>query len=115
MTKCNRGDVVLVNYPNSDGRTYKKRPALVVQANGLQTSIPQIVMVAITSNLQWTGATRVLFRQSSKTGRVMGLVLDSVVMTDNLSTVLEQEIYKVIGYCPDMQLVDAALRVTLDL
>lgn len=28
---CNRGDVVLVRFPNSDLKTYKKRPALVVQ------------------------------------------------------------------------------------
>lgn len=100
----NRGDVVLVNYSNSDGKTYKKRPALVIQANGLQTGIPQVVMAAITSNLYWTGATRVLFRSNSKNGRSMGLNKDSLVMADNLSTVLEREIHTVIGYCPAMQL-----------
>ena len=30
---CNRGDVVLVRFPNSDLVTYKKRHALVVQAD----------------------------------------------------------------------------------
>ncbi|MFB2894590.1 type II toxin-antitoxin system PemK/MazF family toxin [Aerosakkonemataceae cyanobacterium BLCC-F50] len=31
----NRGDVVLVLFPNSDLRTAKRRPALVVQADNL--------------------------------------------------------------------------------
>jgi mRNA interferase MazF len=87
----------------------------VIQANGLRMGIPQIVMAAITSNLQWTGAMRVLFRQGSQAGRTMGLNRDSVVMTDNLSTILEREIESVIGHCPAMQFVDAALRITLDL
>lgn len=34
-----RGDVVLVLYPNSDLRTAKKRPALVVQADNLETGL----------------------------------------------------------------------------
>lgn len=33
----NRGDVVLVLFPNSDLRTAKRRPALVVQADNLGT------------------------------------------------------------------------------
>ena len=32
-----RGDVVLVSYPDSNLRTAKRRPALVVQADNLQT------------------------------------------------------------------------------
>jgi hypothetical protein len=36
-------------------------------------------------------------------------------MTDNLATVLENEIDRTIGQCPDMQLVDNALRHTLGL
>jgi mRNA interferase MazF len=32
-----RGDVILVLYPNSDLRTAKTRPALIVQADDLHT------------------------------------------------------------------------------
>jgi len=45
----NRGDVVLVLYPNSDLRTAKTRPALIVQADNLQTGLPKVVVAVITS------------------------------------------------------------------
>ena len=45
----------------------------------------------------------------------MGLKTDSIVMTDNLATVLEAEIDRIIGRCHDMQAVDDALRYTLGL
>lgn len=46
-----RGDVVLVLYPNSDLRTAKARPALIVQADNLQTGLPQVIVAMITSRL----------------------------------------------------------------
>ena len=45
----------------------------------------------------------------------MGLRSDSVVVTDNLATVLDREIDKTIGHCPSMHAVDAALQRTLGL
>ncbi len=43
----------------------------------------------------------------------MGIHSDSVVMTDNLATVLENEIDRRIGDLLDMTNVDAAIRATL--
>jgi mRNA interferase MazF len=51
MTGFKRGDVVLVLFPNSDSVTFKRRPALVVQADDLNTGLPQIVLTMITSNV----------------------------------------------------------------
>lgn len=48
-------------------------------------------------------------------GRQSGLLMDSVIMTDNLATVLVTEIDKTIGDWTDMAAVDAALRHTLGL
>jgi mRNA interferase MazF len=45
----------------------------------------------------------------------MGLRTDSIVMTDNLATVLDKEIDRVIGHCPTMQEIDSALRHSLGL
>ncbi len=45
----------------------------------------------------------------------MGLLMDSVIVTDNLATVQEREIDKVIGQCPVMPQVAAALKTTLGL
>ena len=47
----NRGDVLLVLYPESNLRTAKRRPALVVQADNLQTGLPQLILAMISSNL----------------------------------------------------------------
>lgn len=44
-----RGDVMLVLFPNADLRTAKRRPALVVQADNLQTGLSQVIVAMITS------------------------------------------------------------------
>jgi len=108
-----RGDVILVRFPNSDLITFKKRPALVVQGDGLNTGLPQKIVALITSKLYRTGPTRVMIRKNDSAGRAMGLLTDSVVVTDNLATVLEREIDKRIGYCPNMSTVETALKITL--
>ena len=112
----NRGDVVLVLFPDSNLRTAKRRPALVVQADNLQTGLAQFIVAMISSNMARTGhACRVPVRQSSPEGQQMGLQSDSVIMADNLATVRDAEIDRAIGLCPAMPSVDAALRATLGL
>jgi mRNA-degrading endonuclease toxin of MazEF toxin-antitoxin module len=44
-----RGDIVLVLFPHSNLRTAKPRPALVVQADDLQTGLLQVIVAMITS------------------------------------------------------------------
>jgi mRNA interferase MazF len=67
-----RGDVVLVLFPESNLRTSKRRPAVVVQADRLGVDLPQTIVAMITSNMARAG---------------IGLLTDSVVMTDNLATI----------------------------
>jgi len=45
-----RGDVVLALFPDSNLRTAKPRPGLVVQADSLATGLPQVIVAMITSN-----------------------------------------------------------------
>jgi mRNA interferase MazF len=101
MMTINRGDVVLVDYPHSDRKTFSQRPGLVVQADGLATGIPQIVVAMITTNQTRLGhPSRVAISLASPAGIASGLHSDSVVMTDNLSTIVERAIVAVIGNCP---------------
>jgi len=109
-----RGDVILIHYLDPNQHP-KKRPALVLQADGLDTSLPQTIVAMITSNLERTGETRVSIDRNSPQGKQMGLATDSVVMLDHLSTVLDREIDKVIGTCPDMTAIEIALRKVLQL
>ena len=64
--------------------TYKKRPALVVQDEQIETGLTQRLVAMITSNLVRTGETRVLIQKDSSVGRAMGLITDSVIMADNI-------------------------------
>lgn len=108
-----RGDVVLVYFPNSDLRTAKLRPCVIVQADHLQTGLKQRIVAMVTSNLQRSGhPCRVPVPLSSPGGRQSGLLTDSVVMTDNLATIAEDEIRRTIGSIP-MTEVDQALAHTL--
>jgi mRNA interferase MazF len=110
-----RGEVVLVLFPHADLRTAKLRPALVVQADDLQTGLPQVIVAMITSRMSRANhPSRVTVLFSAAEGQRSGLLTDSVVMTDNLATVAETEIGRAIGSLPMVQ-VDTALRHTLGL
>jgi mRNA interferase MazF len=119
MTPANlaikRGDVVLVLFPHSDLRTAKPRPALIVQADNLETDLPQIIVAMITSKtFRANHPSRVLVKLNSSNGKKSGLLADSVVMTDNLATIATAAVDRVIGRL-SLKEIDAALRHTLGL
>jgi mRNA interferase MazF len=112
----NRGDVVLVLLPDSNLVTAKRRPALIIQADKLSTGLAQTIVAMITSNLSRSGhPSRVTVLNSSSEASQMGLLSDSVVMTDNLATILDSEIDRAIGRCDDLRAINTALRHTLGL
>ena len=88
--KTQRGDVALVLFPNSDLRTAKRRPALVLQRDHLASGLEQTIVAMISTNLARRGhPSRVFIAAASPEGRAAGLRLDSVIMTDNVATVLD--------------------------
>lgn len=106
-----RGDVVRVYFPNSDLVSSKRRPALVVQADNLATGPPQILLAMITSNLNRANhLSRVFIDLNTNEGKASGLRTDSIIMTDNIVTVLLTEIDSVLGRLPSMEAVNNALR-----
>ncbi len=110
-----RGDVVLVLYPNSDLRTAKRRPALVVQADDLDTGLQQVIVAMISSRLfRANHPSRVLISLADQKGMDSGLLSDSVVMTDNLATVFTQALERTIGTL-SMDEIDSALKHILGL
>ena len=116
MIGLSRGDVVLVWFPNSDLATFKRRPALVVEADTLGTGISQIIIAMITSNLTRRGhRSRVFIPLNSSQATGAGFRTDSIVMTDNLATVLDKAIATKLGHLNSMTDVDSALRHTLGL
>ena len=111
-----RGEIVLVLFPDSNLRTSKGRPALVVQADGLGANLPQTIVAMITSNMARAGhPSRVTVRAGSETARGSGLLMDSVIMTDNLATIHDSEIDRVIGTFAGLKEIDTASRAKLGL
>lgn len=116
MINPRRGDVVLVLFPNSDLRTAKRRPALVLQRDDLSSGLPQTIVAMISSNLARRGhPSRGFVGVTSAEAKAGGLRLDSVIMTDNVATVFETEVDSVLGRLPAMAAVDSALKHTLAL
>jgi len=110
-----RGDVILVLFPHSNLSTAKTRPALVVQADNLQTGLPQPLVAMISSKLfRANHPSRVIISLATPEGQQSGLLSDSVVMTDNLATIWEAVIDRKVGTLL-MVNVDVALRHTLNL
>ena len=73
-------------------------------------------MALITSNMARAGhPSRVAVTLQTPAGRASGLRGDSVIMTDNLATILEIELDRVIGRLTDMSTVNAALKNTFGL
>lgn len=116
MIKTRRSDVVQALFPNSDLRTAKRRTALVIQRDHLGGGLPQTIDAMISSNLARRGLTsRVFVGLNTPEAKAAGLRLDSVIMTDNLATVLDAEVDSVLGRLPDTNAVDAAFKHTLAL
>ncbi|MCK4603237.1 MAG: type II toxin-antitoxin system PemK/MazF family toxin [Deltaproteobacteria bacterium] len=102
-------------FPHSNLRIAKPRPALVIQADELQTRLPQLIVTMITSRLfRSNHPSRITVLLSSPESRQSGLLSDSVVMTDNIATIALSEIDRVMGRLP-MARVDEAIRHTLGL
>ncbi len=86
---CRRREIVLVLFPDSNLRTSKRRPVLIVQADALGgADLPQTVVAMITSNMACAGhPSRVIVRVGGQAAAGSGLLMDSVIMTDNLATI----------------------------
>ena len=111
-----RGDVVLVLFPDSNLRTAKRRPALVIQADNLNTGLQQTIVAMITSNMSRADhQSRMRLLRDSPEGRQAHILMDSVIMTDNLATIVDNEVDRVLGHLNEMREIEAALRSTLAL
>jgi len=113
----NRGDVVLVTFPNSDMKTYKQRPALIVQSDSLTTNYADRLVACITSNTTKSGESVVPIIKATPEGSLMGVLQDSVIIAHNIACLPSFAIKRKLGSCPPsiQTQVDNALRKTFDI
>ena len=111
----NRGDVVYVDWPFSDRTGSKVRPAVVVQADFLNTRISDTVLVLISRTHRAPGHTEVTIDPSIET--LSGLRYTSVVSCTNFMTIDKNLVQSKRGELSAlaMQQIEAALKLALDL
>jgi mRNA interferase MazF len=87
----------------------------VVQSDRLGGDLAQTIVAMITSNMARAGPpSRVIARVGSESANRSGLLMDSVIMTDNLA-IHYSEIDRIIGTVTGLKEIDAALRATFAL
>lgn len=92
MIKCKYGDIVLVNFGFSEGIGFKKRPALVVSSKAYHTERQEVVILAITSNVD-----RILLGDTKVSQwKEAGLLYPSLV-TGIIRTIKSNMIFRKIG------------------
>jgi mRNA interferase MazF len=116
MMNYKQGDIVSVWFPDSNLLTVKKRPGIVLQKDNLNTGLDQLIIGMVTTNLARKGhASRIFVDITTPFGQATGLVSDSVIMTDNMVTVLSSEIHRKIGSYADLDALKAAIKYTFGL
>src|SRR5437660_1217723 len=96
-----RGDVVLAWYPFASGTGGKRRPCLVVQNDPDNQKLANTVVAQITTNLVRLGdKSHLLIEVATPEGAQSGLLHDSLVSCNNLATIEQKLIAKVIGSLP---------------
>lgn len=117
--KVQRGDVVLVNYPFASGSGSKVRPAVVVQCDRNNSRLDNTIIAQITSRTRYARSepTQLLVEASSPAGQQAGLLMDSAVSCENLYTVRQDAITRIIGNFPEeiMQRLALCLQESLAL
>lgn len=113
-----RGDIVVLDFPFSDGRQSKVRPALVVQNDADNRRLPKTIVAMITGNLRRAQeSTHLLIDPATSEGASSGLTGPSLAVFVNLFTVDQSAILRKLGHLTGKQLnqADACIRVSLDL
>jgi mRNA interferase MazF len=113
-----RGDVVMARFPFASGTGGKRRPCLIIQ-NDLDTQkLANTVIAQISGNLTRVGdKSHLLIAVATPEGRQSGLLHDSVVSCNNLATIEQNLIERVIGSLPSAlrQQVNACLKAALEI
>lgn len=111
MTAYNFGDVILVPFPFTDQSQSKQRPAVIVSSSGYHAERPDLILMAITSQVRSTPA----FGESAlRDWQAAGLLKPSVVKP-LLATLEQRLVRKTLGRLTetDRAALKAALQIVL--
>ena len=109
-TSFNQGDIVLVPFPFTDLSATKQRPALVISPDRLNGARPDLVVVAITSQIPVTLSEDEV-RLAEAELAACGLLKPSVVKLGKIFTIHQGLIRKRLGRLPQRTLEEIRKRV----
>ena len=116
--KLERGQVINACFPHASGQRGKKRPVVVIQADGYNLHLRHAVVAQLTTNLaEKDDPACFLIEASSSVGRAAGIVQDSVFSGYLLSLMSEDRLTDPIGrLTPEaMRVADECLKAALGL
>ena len=111
-----RGDVGLANVRFISGAGSKFRPVLIVQNDKNNARLQSTIIALITSNTSRAHtATQLRIDVSTTDGAASGLLHESVAKAENLLTIMQADIRRIIGHLPDSLMVrmDECMRQSL--
>jgi mRNA interferase MazF len=104
-----RGDIILARFPHVAGGRGKKRPVVIVQADGYNRRLRHVVVAEVTGNLaEAADPATLLIEVSTPEGAATGLKRDSLVNCLFLQTLSEDRANQIIGK------ISASMLVKLD-
>jgi mRNA interferase MazF len=93
-----RGDVCLARFPHASGGRGKKRPVVIVQADGYNQTLRHALVAESTTNLGVASdPANLLIEVSTPEGKATGLAHDSVITCLHLATMSEDRLGKALG------------------
>ncbi|WP_319525366.1 type II toxin-antitoxin system PemK/MazF family toxin [uncultured Desulfosarcina sp.] len=111
MTTFNFGDIVLVPFPFTNQSAIKKRPAVIISSNEYNHNRPDIVLMAVTSQMR---SADFYGDQPVKQWQQAGLLKPSVIKP--ICTTIEKRlVLKTLGRLQkqDMTVLDETLQIIL--
>jgi mRNA interferase MazF len=104
-----RGDVALAWYPFASGTGGSRRPVVIVQNDPDNQRMTNTIVAQITTNVARAGEpTQLLVEVGTPDGALTGLLHDSIISCNNLATIEQTRIQRVIGS------LSAALQAQVD-
>src|SRR5438874_1420299 len=114
--KVRRGDVVIADFPYSDRAGSKIRPTLVVGTDANNTILDDAILAAVSRSTRGGAFTHVLIAPTTPDGQSAGLLHRSFVQCENLFTLDQQLIIRILGHLSPalLQQVDKCLKAAQD-
>ncbi|MFC1746438.1 type II toxin-antitoxin system PemK/MazF family toxin [Candidatus Riflebacteria bacterium] len=106
MMTFRKGDIVLVEFIFSEGRGWKKRPALIISSDKYNSKRQEVIVAAVTSNIE-----RIL-PGDTKLGqwKKAGLLFQSAVVAI-LQTIKKGKIIKKLGFLSEKDLLQVEKNI----